>query len=181
MIWNHVEWKAIPGYEKYYASKEGDILSMKKEEPYLMKQQISKDNHHYVYLYDSCGNSRKVWVHRAVLSAWVRPPRDGEEGRHLNDNPHENTLRNLSWGTRADNVDDKRKNGGFPIGERSGTHKLTESDVREIRKLYGKQSLRSIAKIYGVSHTCIRRAALGIKWSYLKEGEYAKDKNRLVR
>lgn len=26
-----------------------------------------------------------------------------------------------------------------------------------------------LAAIYGVSHTCIRRAALGIKWAYLKE------------
>lgn len=175
MIWNHIEWKVIPEYEKYYASKDGDILSTKKKEPYLMKQQISTGNHHYVYLYDSYGNSCKVWVHRAVLSAWVRLPKEGEEGRHLNDNPHDNQLWNLAWGTRMDNVADKRKNGGIPIGERSGTHKLTESDVCEIKKLYGKQSLRSIAKIYGVSHTCIRRAALGIKWSYLKEDNYVKD------
>ena len=57
-----------------------------------------------------------------------------------------------------------------PIGERSGTHKLTIEDVIKIRKEYGKKSLRKLASEYGVSHTAIRRAALGIKWGHLKEG-----------
>lgn len=58
----------------------------------------------------------------------------------------------------------------MPVGERSGTHKLTEAEVLEIRKARGTASLRELGAKYGVSHTAIRRAMLGIKWGYLEEG-----------
>ena len=79
-------------------------------------------------------------------------------------------LENLCWGSRQENVDDKRVNDKMPVGERSGTHKLTEAEVLEIRKARGTASLRELGAKYGVSHTAIRRAMLGIKWGYLEEG-----------
>jgi len=109
-------------------------------------------------------------VHRAVLLAWDREPLPDEECRHLNDCHDDNRLENLCWGSRQDNVDDKRVNDKMPVGERSGTHKLTEVEVLEIRKARGTASLRELGAKYGVSHTAIRRAMLGIKWGYLEEG-----------
>lgn len=38
------------------------------------------------------------------------------------------------------------------------------------RKARGTASLRELGAKYGVSHTAIRRAMLGIKWGYLEEG-----------
>jgi len=164
------EWKEIPGYDGYFASADGQILSFVKSEnkPRILKQITSEDGYLYVFLYRN-GEMTKMFVHRAVLMAWVRLPADGEEGRHLNDNQTENRLENLAWGTRVDNVADKRQNGRLPVGEKSGTHKLTEEQVLEIRSLYGKVSLRKLAQKYGVSHTSVRRAALGIKWAHLEE------------
>jgi hypothetical protein len=52
-------------------------------------------------------------------------------------------------------------------GERNGTAKLTEIQVREIRRRIGTLSLRQLAKEYGVSHTAIRRAATGAKWGHV--------------
>jgi len=164
------KWRPIPEFEDYFASDDGEILSLAKSrnKPRIMNQLTSPDGHKYVFLHKN-KKQTKMFVHRAVLMAWVRMPRPDEEGRHLNDKPWENTLENLAWGTRQENTDDKRRNGGIPIGERSGTHKLTEQQVLEIKELYGKQPLRVIAAKYGVSHTAIRRAALGIKWAYLEE------------
>lgn len=54
------------------------------------------------------------------------------------------------------------------MGERAGGAKLTSHEVLEIRRLHGTMSLRELGARYGVSHTAIRRAALGIKWAHLK-------------
>jgi hypothetical protein len=39
--------------------------------------------------------------------------------------------------------------------------------VREIRELHGTVTLRELGRRYGVSHTAVRRAALGIKWGHI--------------
>ncbi len=162
-------WSPIPEYDGYFASEDGEILSFVKSrnKPRKLKPITSKDGHKYVFAYQS-GEMSKLWIHRAVLLAWVGPPENGQEARHLNDNPADNSILNLAWGSRLENVDDKRRNGRLPVGERAGTHKLTEKQVLEIRRLHGTMSLRQTARRYGVSHTCIRRAALGIKWAYLE-------------
>ena len=54
------------------------------------------------------------------------------------------------------------------MGVKFGWYYKTE--VLEIRKARGTASLRELGAKYGVSHTAIRRAMLGIKWGYLEEG-----------
>src|SRR4051812_26170742 len=44
--------------------------------------------------------SRKPYlVHHLVLTAFDRPRPEGQEGRHLDGNRHNNALANLAWGT----------------------------------------------------------------------------------
>lgn len=167
--WATDVWNPVPDYPGYYASEDGKILSLKQSKPRIMKPIESKDGYLYVYMYVG-GIQHKVRIHRAVLSSWKRLPRKGEECRHLDDCPKNNDICNLEWGTRLENVNDKRINGGIAEGEKSGTHKLTEKEVIEIRVLHGKKPLRELGRKYGVSHTAIRRAALGIKWSCVREG-----------
>ena len=167
--WADAVWNPIPDFPGYYASRDGRILSCKYKACRILKPIKARDGHLYVFLYRN-GKMHKMWAHRAILLAFGRKPLPGEECRHLDGNPANNRLENLCWGTRQENANDKRKHGTLPIGEKSGTHKLTVKDVKAIRKLYGKQSLRTLATKFGVSHTAIRRAALGIKWSHVKEG-----------
>ena len=169
MAKTRIEWRPIPNFSGYFVSNDGRILSLKNKMPRILKHILSKDGHHYVFLYKN-NKMHKMWVHRAVLLAFDREPLPNEECRHLDGSPSNNKLENLCWGTRQENTDDKKTHGTLPIGERSGTHKLTIEDVIKIRKEYGKKSLRKLASEYGVSHTAIRRAALGIKWGHLKEG-----------
>jgi len=55
-------------------------------------------------------------VHRLVLAAFVGPPFEGAEGLHWDDNPANNRLSNLRWGTRSDNRFDSVRNGGYSNG-----------------------------------------------------------------
>lgn len=165
--WLGSTFNQIPNHDGYYASKNGQILSTKKEKTILMKQITSKDGYKYVFMYDN-GKMEKVWVHQAVLMAWDRMPKDGEETRHLNDIPDDNRLENLCWGTRLENVADKIRNGGIPIGERSGSHKLTEAQVLEIReKFYGDKSSSDLSEEYGLSKNAILRIVNGKTWKHL--------------
>ncbi len=172
---NGKEWMPIPNFGNYFASKDGQILSFAgRSKPHLMNPMTNQSGYLYVYLYDGSGNQTKCFVHRAVLLAWVGLPKDGEETRHLNDIPTDNRLENLCWGNRFENVADKFRNNRVPLGEDSPSHKLTEKDVLEIRKLHGVLPLRRIAEIHGVTHTTIRKAALGIRWKNIKSDKYEK-------
>ncbi len=159
-----IEWTIVPQAPKYEISRDGQLRNINTK--YVLKHQITPSGHHFVKLLVN-GNNLKLFIHRAVLFAFKRYPWDNEEGRHLDGNSHNNGLNNLDWGTRQENADDKKRHGTTPTGENAGSAKLTESQVIEIRQRYGTASLRQLAREYGVSHTAIRRAALGIKWSYL--------------
>ena len=158
VAWTDSTWNPVPMWPPYEVSSDGRIRNSVSGR--LLRPIPSDSGHLYVYP----KRGRKLYVHRAILEAFVGPCPVGQEGRHLDGNPTNNRLDNLAWGTRLENVADTRRHGRLPTGERSGTAKLTESAVLEIRRLYGKYTLRFLAARFGVSHTAIRRAALGIKW-----------------
>lgn len=105
--------------------------------------------------------------------------RDNYQVLHKCDNPSCVNPKHLFLGTNQDNVDDKMNKGRwnsrflFGIehpqhGENSKYHKLTESDVREIRSLRGKMTLREIARKFGVAHGVINNIFQNRKWTWLK-------------
>jgi len=167
--WADNTWNLIPRFPGYYVTKEGKVLSTACNEPRIMKQIAKKTGYRYLFLYDGHGRSVKKYVHHLILVTFVGDAPGGMECRHLDGNPSNNRLENLAWGTKQENSDDKGRHGTFPTGERSGTHKLTEANVREIRRTYGAIPLREMASKYGVSHTAIRRAAMGMKWACVKD------------
>ena len=166
--WTERTWNPVPNFEGYYASADGCILSKRSHQPRIMNPMKQKDGYLYVYLYDGYGNQKKMYVHRLVLMSWVGMPKDGQECRHLNDDPSDNRIENLLWGTRIENVADKRRNHGLQIGERSSSHKLTEGQVMEIRQRYSDgKSARELSAEYGVSHNAILKIARGSSWKHL--------------
>lgn len=160
-------WKPLLDIEGYEISNEGQVWSRKTQR--LLKQQHAEDGHHYLMFRSGRkGKARKVYIHQAVLTTFTRTHSENEECRHLDGNPHNNYLWNLTWGTRLENMSDKQIHGTQTFGENHPPAKLTETDVLEIRKRVGNESLRSLGKEYGVSHTAIRRAAIGMNWSHLR-------------
>lgn len=165
--WNPAapEWRAVPGYEGYFVTAAGRMRGPRGP----MRPMAAHRGHLYI-LTVRPGVPRKLYVHKAVLLAFVGPPPPGHEARHLNDVPHDNRIENLAWGTPLENAADKIRNGGQTFGERSGTAKLTELDVRSIRLRYaaGGVTLRALGAEFGVSHTAIRRAVTGTKWGHVR-------------
>lgn len=164
------DYKAIPGFDKYYVSSTGEVLSFVKDggTPAILRRMKRKDGYKYVFLYRN-KKQEKMYIHHAVLLSWVGPRPEGTEGRHLDDCQDNNDYRNLAWGTRQENVDDKKRNGRIRCGEATPMHKITSQQALEIRSLYGKMPIREIGLKYGISHTQVRRIAVGKKWKHLEE------------
>lgn len=76
---------------------------------------------------------------------------------HKCDNPSCCNPKHLFLGTPQDNTSDMIKKGRQAKGEKSGQAKLTEAQVREIRKRYRSGNIfqRELAKEYGVTTSLI--------------------------
>ena len=70
----------------------------------------------------------------------------------------------LFVGTQSDNIKDAMRKGRIARGERSGTSKLTEQQVEQIRAHTGTQ--REIAKLMGVWQGCISSIKSGRRWAH---------------
>jgi hypothetical protein len=111
-------WRPIPGFEdRYDVSDQGNIRSWRTTHgripPTILKPTpVSGRRYLRVGLTDDQGRTKTIRVHRAVLLAFIGPAPAGQpEGRHLNDDQADNRLTNLAWGSLAENVADKIRNG----------------------------------------------------------------------
>lgn len=101
-----------------------------------LKPKVGTGGYLWVSLYQR-GRCKLCSIHRLVLIAFVGPCPDGMEARHKNGVRSDNKLENLCWSTHAENMGDKTKHGTSGIGERNSRHRLTETQVRWIRYLFG--------------------------------------------
>lgn len=77
--------------------------------------------------------------------------------------------KHLRYGTRAENMQDAVARGRNARGEASGKSKLTEVQVRKIRKLARKGTLTvsAIARMFGVSPANATAVIRGITWKHV--------------
>lgn len=112
------------------------------------------------------GHQTSKLLHAVVLEAFVGPRPEQAEGMHLDHDRRNNHLSNLAWGTRRENEDQKKAAGRVPKGEISPTSKLTERDVREIRKSIGIPQ-QELADRYGCTFSNISAIQLRKSWRHV--------------
>src|SRR6266545_5079971 len=131
------------GYPGYRVGSDGSVWSCRPHRSWrdgrwrkLSPVQCGKKRYRSVQFWVN-GKKTNLLVHRLVLEAFVGPRPLGMECCHEDDDPDNNRLGNLRWGTPKDNSADARRNGGFRVarGEQHPRAKLSEKDIPVVFRL----------------------------------------------
>lgn len=173
--------RPIPNFPDYFASDDGEIYSMKPinqftqipEKPRMLKKSLDKDGYFRVTLRkDKSAVIRRVSA--LILETFVSSRPDGMLACHGINGKRNNSINNLYWGSPSRNSGlDKIRDGTMQNGEKNGFAKLTEAQVREIKRLYssyGKNGLtqQELAKKFNISDTTIYQIVRGITWKHTR-------------
>lgn len=171
------DWKGIPGFPGYEVSNKGRVRSfwgkgakaaVHSKAPIILKQKLDRSTGRFNVILRSAGGARTTEkVHRLVLFAFVGSPGLGLESRHGPNGRLDNSLGNLSWGTRQDNMKDRVRDGTQQRGERHGQAKLTDEKVRAIKKMLRSKTQATLASEFGVDPSIISNINTGRLWSHV--------------
>jgi hypothetical protein len=178
-------WKEISNFPNHRISNLARVKRLQITQPHpaypgctrtykerILNGHFNRANGWHVFLTDKDGILRFNIIARLVLEAFVRPPSDGEIARHLDDNKRNQSLENLAWGTSQDNSDDAVRNLRYLRGSSQPCSKLTEDQVREIRREYKYRSadnnLYMLAKKYNVTSSNILFIINCKSWTHVK-------------
>lgn len=184
-------WLPVPGYEGLYdVSSLGRVRSLdriiasrnrwgpidKHLRGKILAQRTDDYGYQTVRLYrDGRGKWRRV--HRLVGEAFLGPRQPGMDTRHGPLGQQANGVTDICYGTRAENEQDKIRDGTFRHGpgtaiprprrvsSRNGNARLTLAIAEEIRRRYRAGARQvDLAAQFGVTQPCISQIVLGRTW-----------------
>ncbi len=157
-------WKDIKGYEGLYQiSNLGRVKSLRKirgiqiQKEKILTLQPIKGGYYRAKLCKN-GKEKSYLVHRLVAETFIP---EHFTVNHKDGNKSNNTVDNLEWVTQKENNIHAYKMGLKPYGTQRADSKLTEQQVKEIRKVYipfdKNYGIRALARKYNVNPTIIQR------------------------
>lgn len=123
-------WRPVAGFENAYeVSNRGKIRSLPRvvrrgNGKYTVNGRVLKPaehvtGHRWVNLHAE-GKRAKCYIHRAVAEAFIGECPTGKEVRHLDGDARNNSVENLAYGTRSENMLDRVAHGNH--FQRNKTH-----------------------------------------------------------
>ena len=171
-----VDYRDVPGFPGYRVGSDGSSWTRRTRAgirgPWRVLKQAKAGtyrNYRQIRLCTGKGKPVPVFVHHAVLWAFVGPRPEGMEAIHKNDIQDDNRADNLEWGTHKRNCQLRSANGKQSQGERRWNAKLTEVRVKWIRKNKNKMARAVMAKKLNVTVDTIRSVLVGITWKHVLE------------
>ena len=161
--------KEISGYEgKYSVSTDGRIYSHISNK--WLKPGISKSGYESVELFSE-GIGKRLLVHRLVAGAFIPNPDNKEQVNHKDENKRNNSVQNLEWSTRKENMN---------YGTRLFRQKNSTDYSDKKRKLIARKNGKAVAKpvlqidrsgnvIHRFCSIAAAQNALGVKRSHIVE------------
>jgi hypothetical protein len=163
--------KEIPGFSGYWINRHGEVRSQRGRGDTWRKLTFHIHKYNGRAMVGLRQNGKTRLMKRAVLllTTFVGPRPPGMECCHENDVVTDDDLSNLRWDTHANNIRDRGRNGHTSSGKRNGRAKITDDDVREIRRLKETGlTLREIAGRYPISKSMISYICRGEFWVHVE-------------
>lgn len=111
-------------------------------------------------------------VSRLVLETFRGPCPPGMECRHLNSSSTDDRLRNLTWGTREQQIADQKRAGTFSkppilLGAKNPSYRHTPEAYEEAKILRAEgRTSRQVAKLTGISKSQLLRRWRAVERCY---------------
>ena len=106
-------WLPVVGFEDYYeVSDHGNVRTLRRKG--TRGGPLAQHPNHRGYLTVNLragGKRLHRGVHRLVIEAFIGPPPEGTECRHLDGDSTNNLVGNLAWGTASENSYDRVRHG----------------------------------------------------------------------
>lgn len=177
-------WKNIKLYKGYQVNNIGEVRSIDRfitqrarpsiggtfKRLYLgrvLKLDVGKNGYVRVML----NKGKRELVHRLVAKEFILNLEKKPCTNHLDNNRGNNKVENLEWVTHSENllycVKQGRQSVVRAVGEDCGGARLTEKQVKQIRKLKGKMSYRKIGRKFGVVHSTVKNIIVRNNWKHI--------------
>jgi len=171
-------WQPVKGWEgTYEVSSLGRVKTVARSVPCVFNGTLSKraiperirkthlHNGYWSVRLETREKARTYYVHCLVAEAFLGPRPAGNDVCHGPAGKRVNTVENLRYGTRKENLKDRDRDGTHQRGARGPGAKLTEAEVREVKKQKGVRTSAEVAADYGVSYSTICMIWRGVTWN----------------
>lgn len=121
-------------------------------------------------IYDN-GKTGTRFIHRMVAIAFIPNPLNIPQVNHIDYNKFNFAIENLEWCTQEENMKHAVDNRLMPHGENQKSAKLTNDQVRELRKMKKdnpKITYQKLAEKYGIDNSNAYRAVMGINYRHVE-------------
>ena len=127
-------WSKIKDYPNYEVSSLGRVMNVKTGR--ILRPGIHKPNNYLMVRLCNDKGIKSVFVHRLVAEAFILNPKNLETVDHIDGDKTNNSVANLQWMTRADNV---RKGISKPVSQyyKNGDYIATYASILEASRQTG--------------------------------------------
>lgn len=169
-------WKYVEKNSFYEVSNLGRVRSWKngrfgvRDKPRLMTPCLRSSKNYLVVTISINKKIKSYSVHRLVAELFVPNPEKKPQVHHKNCIKTDNRACNLEWVTASENMRRMFKDGlhNPPVGERSGSSKLKDKDVNEIRDMYlSGYKQYELSEKFNISQSSISLIVNGKTWNNL--------------
>lgn len=148
------EWRDIKGFPGYQVSDYGNVRSR------INNRHGLGDTYHFLkpipnargYLTVQLGHGNRWLIHRLVAMAFIPNPHNYPFVRHMDDDPTNNYVGNLAWGTQTDNMQDCVRHGRLVGDTRAAINARKKSVIATSRETGERMIFPSIQEAGRVLH-----------------------------